>query len=187
MNDLTVGDFAEVFDLVNLTSLNNTEDLIGAMLRVHFAIETVLKIWCSKIAKCEDFFKFDKDVYVPFLLKLEISKKLGLPTELADVFQKLNTIRNNLAHMKITTISDKELDEICDEVDKIPLGNSKNSYAEWNMRDIVINEEDYPVWNIPNISTAQKLFTIFLGIMPKVMIIFRDEFEERGIKRLDNY
>lgn len=177
MKDLTAGDFSEVFDLENLTDLNNTDDLIGAVLRIHFAIESLLKIWCSKIVGCEDFFDFDRTF--SFSLKLKISQKLGLPSELADVFGKLNTIRNKFAHMIITTISDEELNEICDAIDGIPLGDS---YATWCVKDVVKTDQGHPTWNTPNISITQKLLVIHLGLMTKVLIIFRDEFEKRGIE-----
>lgn len=52
------GDVLGAFDDEVITALANTQDLIGAVLRVHFCLEECLNIWCNKVTDNKDFFDF---------------------------------------------------------------------------------------------------------------------------------
>ncbi len=173
------GDFIEPYDLETIKSLLVTEDIIGAVLRIHFCFERFLDLWCNKITNCEDFFDFGR---ITFSMKIEISKKLGLPIELAAVFKKFNTIRNNFAHKTNITITDQQLNDIRHSIDQIPSRSGNMPFPKmddpsWKGQF----DERVIFWNMPNISKIDKLLIIYFTFSMKTTSIFISEFAEKGI------
>lgn len=172
------GDLSSIYDPETMKALHTTKDLIGVILRIHFCLEGFLNLWCSKIAKCEDFFDFSNNT--PFNTKLEISKKLGLPSELAVVFKQFNQRRNKFAHEVNHIISNDELNSIRYAIDQIPVNISPTIRK---VEDSFIVQSGQPKvdWNTPDASTLQKLLLLFTSFHIKIIMIFTREFEKKGI------
>ncbi len=172
------GDFSEPFDLETIKALLGTKDTIGAVLRIHFCFERFLELWCNKITNCDDFFDFGR---VTFSMKVDISKKLGLPIELAVVFKKFNNIRNSFAHKKNFAISAQNLDDLRHLIDRIPSHSDK----QFPKMDDSSWKGDFDgrivFWNMPNISEIDKLLFIYFTFSMKTTGIFVKEFTEKGI------
>lgn len=177
--DISIGDLSKVFDLENLIGLTSTKDLIGVMLRIHFGLEAYLNLWCNKVAECEDFFDFNDNV--SFLYKLRISEKLGLPSELVAVFLSFNRVRNNFAHKRKAIINDIILNDIRNEINKIPI---RISPTIGKVEEASITTDDYKKfsWNTPDISSIQKLLLLYFSLNAKAITVFHDEFKEKGIE-----
>ncbi|MGV0885298.1 hypothetical protein V6760_00315 [Acinetobacter venetianus] len=66
-------DVLGAFDDEVITALANTQDLIGAVLRVHFCLEEFLNIWCNKVTSNKDFFDFG---FIGFDKKIKIANDI---------------------------------------------------------------------------------------------------------------
>ncbi len=166
-------DLSAAYDLENMKALMGTEDLLGAMLRIHFILEAFLDIWCNKITNCEDFFGLKR--FTSFDNKLEISKKLGLPSELAVVFKLFNKLRNKFAHKPNYVICSNDLDNIHQAINQITTHNddSKFSMIAFNGREIR--------WDMPDIPTIDSLLLNYFAFSQKVNDVFTNEFSKRNI------
>lgn len=178
------GDFLEPFDLETISALLYTKDIIGAVLRIHFCFEEFLDLWCDKVTYCEDFFDFSKIKKVgrvSFRMKIAISQKLGLPSELVDVFKKFSDLRNDFAHEVNTKISDQQFDDIRHLIDKIPSYGErtipKMNHPSWKPQF----DDRILFWSMPDISKTDKLLLIYFTFSMKLISIFTKEFAEKGI------
>jgi len=96
--------FRKLFDSVRdafIASSDSTDDL-GVVLRLHLVTESFLEAFiCSAIRK-EDLFdtepKEGRVFKLNYFKKLEFAAKLGLPLPTFKALDKLNQLRNNLAH-----------------------------------------------------------------------------------------
>lgn len=84
-----------------IASTDSTDDL-GVVLRLHLVTESFLEAFiCSAIRK-EDLFdtepKEGRVFKLNYFKKLEFASKLGLPLPTFKALDKLNQLRNNLAH-----------------------------------------------------------------------------------------
>lgn len=166
------GEFTSVHDVEVMGALVGTKDLIGAVLRVHFILEEFLNLWCSKVTGCEDFFNLKH--FVGFGLKLAISEKLGLPSELVDVFRLFNKIRNNFAHEGKPVISDDQLNSIRYAIDRIAVDKTKN------LKGVAFHGHEF-YWDTPNVSSIDRLILNYFTFNGKLREVFVKEFKSRNI------
>lgn len=173
------GELSQVFNPDNLKDMISSKDLIGVVLRIHFCLEEFLNLWCNKITGCEDFFDFN----ITFNLKLKISQKLGLPSELKIVFDKFNSIRNQFAHRKDITSLESKLNDICYKIDEIPTNISESPLIV-KVKEAYIVSTQYEkkfCWDTPDISNIQKILLLYFAFKMKTLRIFYKEFSERGL------
>lgn len=166
-------DLAAAYELENMQALMSTKDLLGAMLRIHFILEAFLDIWCNKITNCEDF--FDLKRFTSFDTKLQISKKLGLPSELAVVFKLFNKIRNKFAHKPNYVICSNDLDNIHQAINQI---NTRDNHSKFKM--IAFNGREIR-WDTPDIPIIDSLLLNYFALSQKVNDVFANEFSKRNI------
>ncbi|WP_151798576.1 hypothetical protein [Acinetobacter bereziniae] len=174
------GDIATAYNLDTIFALIETKDILGAVLRVHFCLEEFLNIWCDKITHCNDFFDLGRGKFIMFDMKLAISKKLGLPAELAEVFTLFNRIRNKFAHQTNVSITDDELNSIRYAIDRISTYGSpipKMDDPSWRGQF----DEREVHWNMPNVSVIDKLLMIYFTFSMKAISVFNKELSDRGI------
>lgn len=172
-------DFSDVFDLNIIIALINSNDEIGAVLRIHFMLESLIELWCNKITENEDFFGFKPRPN--FSLKLEIAKKLGLNAEIARFIKTFNTVRNDMAHQKENIISTKVIDSLRHALDSMPSYGEelipKIGDSDWSIQ---IDQRRY-TWNSPDMSNIDRLMFLYFTFSMKVIDIFKKELTERGI------
>lgn len=176
----TVGaDFSNIFDVNSIITAMNTNDEIGAVLRIHFMLENFIELWCNKISKNEDFFNFRPRP--SFSLKLEIAKKLGLNAEMARFIKTFNTIRNDMAHQKENFLSTDIFDSLRHALDSMPSYGEKLIPKIGNPKWSIEIEQQRFTWDSPNISNVHKLMFLYLTFSMKAIQIFTKELEEKGI------
>lgn len=172
------GDFSQVYDSETMKALLNTNDTIGAVLRIHFCCEHIIDIWCNKVTSNEDFFGFGRTY---FSMKVSIAKKLGLPAEIAAFLKNLNNLRNDFAHQTNFVISNQKLDDMRHLVDQIPSYGSqpipKINDPSWEG----LFDDRKLFWSMNDITTIERLVLIYYTFSIKTLIIFNKEFSERGI------
>ncbi|WP_201513120.1 MULTISPECIES: hypothetical protein [Psychrobacter] len=172
-------DFSDVFNLNIIIALINSNDEIGAVLRIHFMLESLIELWCNKITKNEDFFNFRPRPN--FSLKLEIAKKLGLNAEMARFIKTFNTIRNDMAHQKENIISTKVIDSLRHALDSMPSYGEelipKIGDSDWSIQ---IDQRRY-TWNSPDMSSIDRLMFLYFTFSMKAIDIFKKELTEKGI------
>lgn len=167
-------DLSAAYDLENMKALMGTKDLLGAISRIHFILEAFLDIWCNKITNCEDF--FDLKRFTSFDTKLEISKKLGLPSELAVVFKLFNKIRNKFVHRPNYVICSNDLDSIHQAINQINTNDDK--YSKFSM--IAFNGREIR-WDTPDAPIIDSLLLNYFALSQKVNDVFANEFLKRNI------
>lgn len=172
------GDCSKIYDLETMNALLNTNDKIGAVLRIHFCCEHIIDLWCNKITSNEDFFDFGR---TNFGMKVSIAKKLGLSAEIAAFLKNINNLRNSFAHQTNFVISNQKLDDMRHLVDQIP------SYGIQSIPKI--NDPSWEglfddrkiCWSMNDITTIERLVLIYYTFSMKVLSVFNQEFAERGI------
>lgn len=110
------GDFATVFDPEDYLAMINALDEATVVLRAHLVLEEFLNIWASKVTGTEDLFA---GAFVPFKVKLAVCKNLGLTTELHDVLDKFNEIRNRYSHRRKYALEASAIESLSAKVDAI--------------------------------------------------------------------
>ena len=181
-NMTTIGaDFADVFDLNTIISLINSNDEIGAVLRIHFMLESLIELWCNKITKNKDFFDFKPRPN--FSLKLEIAKKLELNAEMARFIKTFNNVRNGMAHKKENIISTNVIDSLRHALDGMPSYGKDKKFvpkigdSNWSIQ---IDQRRY-FWNSPDMSNIDRLMFLYFTFSMKAIDIFEKELTEKGI------
>ena len=179
-NMTTIGaDFSDVFNLKTMISLINSNDEIGAVLRIHFMLESLIELWCNKVTKHEDFFDFNSRLN--FSLKLEIAKKLGLNAEMARFISTFNKIRNNMAHQKENIISTNVIDGLRHALDSMPSDGRelipKIGDSSWSIQI----DQRLLTWNSPDMSSIERLMFLYFTFSMKAIDIFMKELGEKGI------
>ena len=111
------GDFARVFDPEDYMAMVNALDEASVVLRAHLVLEEFLNIWAARITATEDLFDGG---FVPFKTKLFICKNLGFSQEFAEVFDRVNTIRNRYSHQRKYKLEESGLVGLRDAVDALP-------------------------------------------------------------------
>lgn len=84
------GDFTSIYNLKNMEGLINANDEISVILRGHLILEEFLNLWIEKNINYNIF----DDGFFSFKTKLNISKKIGLPSDYFDALNSINTLRN---------------------------------------------------------------------------------------------
>lgn len=175
----TGADFANVLDIDVIIALLDSNDDIGVVLRIHFLLENLLELWCSKITGYENFFDFDDRI--SFSMKLKFAKKLEINPEVASFIKIFNRFRNDMAHFKGSIISDDILDKLRHALNRIPSFGEKKipkiEDPEW------VGEFDNRAisWSDPNISNKDKLMLIYFTFCMKVISVFINDLSEKGI------
>lgn len=111
--------FRKLFDQNSVTNAiiasTESEDDLGVVLRLHLVTETFLEAFICSGIKNETLFSTAPDAGRHFKLnyfkKLEFAAKLGLPLSSFKALEKLNTLRNNLAHRIQTDFIDDSIIE----------------------------------------------------------------------------
>ncbi|WP_312630968.1 hypothetical protein [Pantoea piersonii] len=84
-----------------IASTDSTDDL-GVVLRLHLVTESFLEAFICAAIRKEDLFDTDpkegRTFKLNYFKKLELAAKLGLPIATFKALDKLNQLRNNLAH-----------------------------------------------------------------------------------------
>ncbi|MBJ7826048.1 hypothetical protein E0W50_05375, partial [Neisseria meningitidis] len=93
-----------IFDIVK--EAIETQDEIGSILRTHFIFERILEAWIYAKCNKEDFFN---DTQIGFRTKLKIARNLGLFSEVYDIGERLNKIRNTIAHHVLREVNQENL------------------------------------------------------------------------------
>ncbi|MSE15559.1 hypothetical protein GKC49_10615 [Pantoea agglomerans] len=110
-----------------IISSSESVDDIGVVLRMHLVTESFLEAFiCSALGSAE-VFSTDSDDRVVLKLnyhsKLGLAYKLGLPLPAYRAFEKLNGMRNKLAHrIEHDFITDSTLDSLTSQIRNIDVG-----------------------------------------------------------------
>ena len=113
------GDFATVFDPEDYLAMINALDEATVVLRAHLVLEEFLNIWASKVTGTDDLFA---GAFVSFKIKLAVCKNLGLATDLNDVLDKFNEIRNRYSHRRKYAIEASAIESLSATVDTVACG-----------------------------------------------------------------
>ncbi len=176
------GDFSNVFDAEDYLAMLNARDESALVLRAHLILEEFLNIWAAKTTRTEDLFAGQ---FISFKTKLQVSKNLGLMTEIVDVLDRFNNLRNDFSHRRRHKIEESRLDSICTKVDV--LNATARSFTPCRSFEIYA-EGDGPdgrrmkvSYNWANSDFKRKLLIVFIVLVMKLVSWMQAEFNRRGI------
>lgn len=176
------GDFARVFDSEDYMSMVNALDEATVVLRAHLVLEEFLNIWAARITGTDDLFD---GVFVPFKTKLFICKNLGFAEEFADVFDRVNTIRNRYSHRRKYKLEESGVAGLRGAVDALPSSlplipcESFEIYLEGPDANGTRRQLTY-TWATADMKKRLTLVQVVLVL--KLVQWMQQEFNARGIK-----
>ncbi len=176
------GDFGRVFDAEDYMTMVNALDEATVVLRAHLVLEEFLNIWGARATATEDLFEGG---FVPFKTKLFICKNLGFHSEFAEVFDRVNTIRNRYSHQRKYKLEDSALDGLRNAVDALP---SIHPLLPCEQFEIYLEGQDASgirkgftyTWATADIKKRMALVQVVLVL--KLVHWMQQEFNSRGIK-----
>ena len=172
------GDVIGAFDDEIITALTNTQDLIGAVLRIHFCLEEFLNIWCNKITNNSDFFDFG---FIGFDKKIKIAKKLGLSEDLAVIFKLFNNIRNRYAHDTSAKITIDQLNDIRLRIDLLPnFGTTPIPKCDDPKFETLVGNKNLS-WGGTDITTKDRMVFLYFVFSMKILGSYAREFQKKII------
>jgi len=105
-------------DIINsIIKVIDTEDLVGAVLRVHLISELLIDSWICARTDCNELFgtREDDRLQIECSKKISLARNLGLPKEICTLLKKLNKVRNDFAHkIESSDIDDKDMLSLID-------------------------------------------------------------------------
>lgn len=151
-----------------------TEDDIGAVLRIHLLSERLSEAWICAACDADNFFgEGNYSVRINCSDKFKLARNLGVPDELYSALKMINSIRNNLAHGSgHNLISDESIDKLVNLLKGFQLENQSN---KWGVDvPLLVNGQDgltsceYSIYdkNTPN---RIKLYICFSFLMSRVL------------------
>lgn len=176
------GDFGNVFDHEDYLAMINSPDEASVVLRAHLILEEFLNIWASKVSNTSDLFKGDS--FVPFRVKLQIGKNLGLASEYVDVFEKFNSLRNKFSHQRKYKIEKSLISKLCDHVDQITSSPTFSSCKKFEMYTSGFDSSQNKVEAVMSWESAderQQFITVMVVFVLKLVVWMQAVFIERKI------
>lgn len=173
------GDFTSIYNLKNMEGLINANDEISVILRGHLILEEFLNLWIEKNINYNIF----DDGFFSFKTKLNISKKIGLPSDYFDALNSINTLRNKLSHRIGYQVQESELNVIKSKVDRIDIGDSLLNCEQITTTRVYhiggSAESETRNWQSSDINN--KLVIIFVILAIKLTTWIQKEFIYRNI------
>lgn len=114
-----------------------TDDLIGAVLRLHLVGEKIIEAWICAASGFSNFFLEDKNkqFIIECDIKLKIAKNMGLPKSLCTTLKTLNSLRNSIAHdPKLQDIEPKKIDSMMEGLRNHLNDNGKRSLKDQRIK-----------------------------------------------------
>lgn len=176
------GDFARVFDLEDYMAMVNALDEATVVLRAHLVLEEFLNIWAARITATEDLFDGG---FVPFKTKLSICKNLGFAAEFAEVFDRVNTIRNRYSHRRKYKLEESGLVGLRGAVDALP---SSQPLLPCESFEIYLEDPDANgtrrqlTYTWAAADTKKRMALVQVVLVLKLVQWMQQEFNARGIK-----
>lgn len=176
------GDFARVFDPEDYLAMVNSLDDATVVLRAHLVLEEFLNIWAARITSTEDLFDGG---FVSFRTKLFICKNLGFAPEFAEVFDRVNTIRNRYSHRRKYKLEESGLVGLRAAVDALPSVKPLRPCDEF---EIFLEGQDANgarrqlAYTWATADTKKRMALIQVILVLKLVQWMQQEFNARGIK-----
>jgi hypothetical protein len=176
------GDFASVFDPEDYLSMVNALDEATVVLRAHLVLEEFLNIWASRVTCTDDLFA---GAFVQFKTKLVVCRNLGLATDLFEILDKFNDIRNRYSHRRKYALEANALDSLREKVNAL---KSDHPLLPCEQFEIYLQGTDHSgqrsqlSYTWPTADTKKRLAIVQVILVLKFVQWMQGEFNARGIK-----
>lgn len=115
---------ARVFLPESFIRVADSNDPIGTILHSHLMVEELLVGWSETQLNRPGVIS---GLRIGFDARLELAKRLGLPSELVDAIKKIDNIRNRIGHRLNYNLEQSEIDSFANAVDAFQLSNVSTS------------------------------------------------------------
>lgn len=131
MSDPVPPHLSQIFDGSDYAHIVNSGDEVGAVLRGQQMAEEWLTYWIEcKLTRPGLL----EGLRLDFPQRVRMARRLDLPEALGSALEKLNDMRNRLAHRKAYRVQESELDALASLIDAVP---SQQTYSPVAQMQIV--------------------------------------------------
>lgn len=180
--------FMKIFGEVDISkffiSIDQNEDELGSVLRVHLLSERLLDAWIAAHINKEDLFQNSPGEKIKFNpsygMKLGLAKKLGMHAELCSCLQTINKIRNNFAHRyDCEPLTDKDMQAMENALKGAPLPAKVRAVSDIDFKIIDITGKEIKSYHFNNEETPNRirLLIIFASIMARIITVVVDKLK----------
>ncbi|PPS36902.1 hypothetical protein B0F86_26555 [Pseudomonas syringae] len=174
-------DFSRIFDSNDFLAMINIPDEAMCILRAHLILEEFLNLWSSKLTDTEDLYS---GTFVPFKIKLVISKNLGMSDDIFIIADRINEVRNRFSHRKGHTLERSAVDALRIKVDGLETGVPMLKCNDFKLfvsgKDQYGNSAEFThTWE--KADNRIRFLIVFLSFMLKFTHWITVEFGRRGI------
>lgn len=175
------GDFASAFDHEDYITMVNAQDEATVVLKAHLILEEFLNIWTAKLTGTSDLFA---GTFVPFKTKLVVSRNLGLSSELFEVLNQFNEVRNRYSHRRKYRLEEQTIDSIRVKVDAL-IGSPE--LVPCNRFEIALEGVDpnnvrrRQAYTWENSDSKKRILVVLIVLVMKLVWWMQHEFSARGI------
>lgn len=181
--------FIRIFGEVDISklilSIDQNDDELGSVLRVHLLCERLLDAWIAAQLEREDLFENSAGEKIKFNpsygMKLGLAKKLGMNAGLCSCLQTINKIRNSFAHRyDCEPLLDKDMQTMASVLKGIPLPGKVKSVddVDFKILDNSGNQIKSYYFNDEKTPNRIRLIIIFSNILARVVTTVGEELDK---------
>ncbi|CZW22192.1 hypothetical protein L8P35_10805 [Enterobacter cloacae] len=181
--------FIKIFGKVDISklflSIDQNEDELGSVLRVHLLCERLLDAWIAAHLDREDLFENSAGEKIKFNpsygMKLGLAKKLGMNAGLCSCLQTINKIRNSFAHRyDCEPLLDKDMQAMASILKEIPLPGKVKRVDDVDFKIIDSCGKEIKSYGFNDEKTPNRirLSIIFSNILARVVTAVEEDFNK---------
>ncbi len=181
--------FMKIFGEVDISKLflniDQNDDELGSVLRIHLLCERLLDAWIAAHLDKEDLFQNSAGEKIKFNpsygLKLGLAKKLGMHPGLCTCLQTINKIRNSFAHRyDCEPLLAKDMQAMANILISIPLPGNVKSVDDFEFKIIDINDNEIKSYYFNDEKTPNRirLTIVFSNILARIISVVGDNFNK---------
>ncbi|HHA1471900.1 TPA: hypothetical protein ACOEAJ_003070 [Enterobacter kobei] len=181
--------FIKIFGEVDISklflSIDQNEDELGSVLRVHLLCERLLDAWIAAHLDRENLFENSAGEKIKFNpsygMKLGLAKKLGMNAGLCSCLQTINKIRNSFAHRyDCAPLLDKDMHTMASILKEIPLPGKVKCVDDVDFKIIDSCGQEIKSYGFNDEKTPNRirLTIIFSNILARVVTVVAEDFNK---------
>jgi len=160
-----------------LTSIMESEDDIGVVLRLHLVTEKIIEAWCCAASNNSHFFDgFGESLTMSYAAKLKLASNFGLNDFSYKELKEINRIRNARSHqIDNSKITDQEIQKLITLIS----GDGQKELIEDEKFGLFVGEKGVHL-NGEGISNREK----FIGVLAAVIFRITKQVNDDGFIKL---
>ncbi|HEM6735048.1 TPA: hypothetical protein U2L42_001908 [Citrobacter amalonaticus] len=184
--------FVKIFGKVDISKLflaiDQNEDELGSVLRIHLMCERLLDAWIAAHLDNDNLFQNSASEKIKFnpsyAMKLGLAKKLGLHEGLCSCLQTINKIRNSFAHRyDCDPLSERDMHSMAGILKDISLPEKVKSVDDVDFTIIDNDGQETKRYSFNDEKTPNRirLTIIFANILARILSIVGENLKKNPL------